>query len=132
MPDVPVPSADALVEAQRLILKARQAGATTDHEKRQIDWLLNALMAHDYDQSVDTSVFPSWEGQYSNFRISVKQDKLYLHDFHGRTFELKPISTALFLADDWLQVGFVSSQEGKTALKLMGKPGWVDVYERTK
>jgi hypothetical protein len=131
VPDVAVSAEQALLKAQSLALDVQLTEAKTEETKRQIRWSINALKAHDYDQTVDATSFPSYIGEYGKFNIVLKENQLYLNDFLGRTFRLRPIGGALFLADDWLQVEFLSSAN-VISLKLLGKPGWEDIYQRTK
>jgi hypothetical protein len=131
LPDVPVPADQALVEAQRLSLEHQLKTATTDQAKK-INWVLMALKAHDYDNTVDMQALQKYAGEYGEFKITFKNNQIYLHDMHKRTFNLKPIAEYLFLADDWLQVEFFTSDENKLSMKFLGKPGWEDVYVKTK
>lgn len=132
LPDVPVAADQALVTAQKLALEAQLTKAKTPEQKKQIGWLIEALNVHDYDNTVNVQALKKYTGVYGQFSISIKEGQFYLHDFHGRTFNLKPISGTLFLADDWLQVEFVLERENSLAIKLLGKAGWEDVYAKTK
>lgn len=132
IPDVSVPAEQALVAAQKLALETQLLNAKTPAQKKQMAWLISALNVHDYDGTVDLQALKKYTGEYGQFSISFKEGQFYLHDFHGRTFNLKPISGALFLADDWLQVEFLPEQENSLSMKLLGKAGWEDVYVKTK
>jgi hypothetical protein len=131
VPDIAVAADDALRKAQTLALEAQAATATTDEKKKQVQWSLRALKAHEYT-STDNTIYEKYAGTYGKFSVTLKEAKLYLHDFNGRTFLLKPVEGSLFLATDWLQAEFLTSASGSISLKLLGKPGWEDIYERTK
>ena len=131
VPDVAVAADDALRKAHALALEAQLNVAKTEEKKKQIQWSMRALKAHE-DITTDNPLYTKYAGEYGKFSITLKDNKLYLHDFNGRTFLLKPIEGSLFLATDWLQAEFITSATGSVSLKLLGKPGWEDIYERTK
>lgn len=82
--------------------------ATTDAQKNQIQWFRNALRAHEYDAALDQKMLSTYVGEYDRFSVKLEDNKLYLHDFMGHTFMMKPITPTHFLADDWLQLEFIS------------------------
>jgi retinol-binding protein 3 len=131
VPDIAVAADEALRKAHTLALEAQLATAVTAENKKQVQWSLRALMAHDYT-TTHNAIYETYAGEYGKFSITLKDAKLYLHDFNGRTFLLKPIEGSQFLATDWLQAEFLTSASGSISLKLLGKPGWEDIYERTK
>lgn len=132
VPDIAVAADEALLKAHSLALQAQMTAATTDEKKKQIAWSIRALKVHEYT-TTDNPRYTSYTGEYGGkFSITMKDAKLYLHDFNGRTFLMKPIDGNLFLVADWLQAEFLPSASGKVSLKLLGKPGWEDIYERTK
>jgi retinol-binding protein 3 len=131
VPDIAVSADDALRKAHVLALEAQLTAAKTDEKKKQIQWSMRALGAHEYT-TTDNAIYEKYAGEYGKFSITRKDGKLYLHDFNGRTFLLKPIEGSLFLATDWLQAEFLTAASGAISLKLLGKPGWEDIYERTK
>ena len=131
VPDIAVAGDDAMQKAHVLALEAQLTAAKTEEKKKQIQWSMRALKAHDY-ATTDNTIYEKYAGEYGKFSITLKDAKLYLHDFNGRTFLLKPIEGSLFLATDWLQAEFLTSASGAISLKLLGKPGWEDIYERTK
>ena len=130
LPDVPVAAEDALIRAQDEILALQLAGATTDAQKHQTQWLRNALRAHEYDSTLTENILSAYVGEYDRFSVRLKDNKLYLHDFIGRTFLMKPITPAHFLADDWLQLEFISVDGEVVQMKMMGKPGWINVHAK--
>ncbi|HLF34450.1 MAG TPA: S41 family peptidase [Cyclobacteriaceae bacterium] len=132
MPDVPVAEDQALIKAQKIIFSERQAKAANEAQKKNFEWFLSALDAHDYDNTISDEVLESYAGEFDNFSTFVKDNRLYLNDFLGRTFLLKPISRNLFLGDDWFQVEFLSESGKVSGLKMLGKAGWEDIYPRTK
>jgi hypothetical protein len=132
LPDVPVAADEALIKAQNLILTKQLANTATDKQKRRIQWCIEALRVHDYDKSLNVEVLKTYAGEYDRFNVFVKDNELYLHDFVGRTFHLKPITQTLFLANDWLQLEFLSTDGKVSELKMLGKPGWVNVMAKSK
>jgi retinol-binding protein 3 len=130
LPDVAVTADRSLATAQALALNAQLADAKTDAQKKQIGWSLNALKAHGYDKTVDVAMLRKYAGEYGRFSISLKDDQLSLHD-NKRVFSLLPITGSVFLAADWLQVEFITRDDGKVAMKFIGK-SWEDIYEKMK
>lgn len=128
-PDILTQGDDALATALSEILNNRKTQALTDDEKVRVQWLIDALGATDCDCNSDISIRKSHAGDYGRFKIHHRGNQLFLEDFTGRTFLLRPINPNHFLADDWLQVQFFI-EDGISKLKLMGKPGWVDVYNK--
>ncbi|HZY81149.1 MAG TPA: S41 family peptidase [Cyclobacteriaceae bacterium] len=129
-PDVPVAADEALKKAQEVFFRAQLATAKSENDKNVAQWCIDALNAHEnYGQDLTTTVLGKYEGSYGRFKVYLKDDALYLDDFIGRTFRLKPISQSLFLGDDWFQVAFYS-ENGKDKMKMSGKPGWVDVMDK--
>ncbi len=133
VPDIAVGSDEALLKAHGLALQAQLNAATSEQKKKQIEWSVRSLKVHEYTTTTDNASHTSYIGEYGGkFTITTKDAKLYLHDFNGRTFLMKPIEGSLFLVADWLQAEFLTSATGTVSLKLLGKPGWEDIYERTK
>ncbi len=133
LPDVAVQADQALVTAHHLALEALMSKAQSPQEKKRLAWSINALKAHDYDESLDISQLQKYAGNYGRFRVSSRGNQFYLHDDDdGRSFNLKPISGNLFLASDWLQVEFLPENEKLPSIKFIGKAGWEDVYTKTK
>ncbi|HTF22033.1 MAG TPA: S41 family peptidase [Chryseolinea sp.] len=131
IPDIPVSEEKALVKAQDLILHARLSTAKTEIEKHRAKWLIDALKATDYDDvTIDTTLLKTYEGEYGRFKVFVKDNVLFLYDFTGRTFRLKPIEKNHFLGDDWLQVEFISGDGQVSQMRMSGKPGWVDTMNK--
>lgn len=132
LPDHPCPADKALLQAQTLILTQKLAAANTDDEKQRAAWLLHSLQVHDYDGSIDLVRLKAYTGDYERFTIFIKDDKLYIDDLNGkgRQFLLRPVTPTLYLGSDWFQVEFISRPGQPVQLKMLGKPGWVNVYEK--
>jgi hypothetical protein len=130
LPDVPVVAEDALIRAQDEIFALQLAEAATEAQRNQIQWFRHALRARDYDFSLDKNLLSAYVGEYDQFSVTFKDNKLYLHDFIGRTFLMKPITRTLFLAEDWLQLEFISLDGKVVQMKMMGKPGWTNVHTK--
>ena len=132
IPDVQTQGQDALLVAQNMILKDRLKDAKTEGEKISLQWQIDALKANDKYENFSTELLNSYEGTYGRFSAFVKDKALFLKDFLGRTFRLKPIAENHFLGDDWFQVQFLSNGGNVSQMKMIGKPGWVDVMEKQK
>lgn len=130
LPDVPVDAKNALIRAQEEIFTGQFTEAGTAAQKDHIQWLRDALYAHDYDSSLDHNLLSTYVGQYDRFSVSLKDNRLYLNDFLGRTFLMRPITPTHFLADDWLQLKFISVGGEVVQMKMMGKPGWTNVHAK--
>ena len=132
-PDVAVEAEDALLKAQELVFRSKIANAKSEDEKKIAQWHVDALHAlENYDSTFTSDLLKTYEGEYGRFKVYSKNQALYLDDFVGRTFRLKPIKQNLFLGDDWFQVEFLSNEGKVSQMKMMGKPGLVDVMERKK
>ena len=132
LPDYPCGRDEALIKAQEVIFKEKMKTAKSDGEKDRIKWFLQSLQAHEYDNTIDSEMLKSYEGDYERFRVYVMANKLYLDDFNGngRKFLLKPVTSTLFLGSDWFQVEFLSSNGKISQMKMSGKPGWVNFHDR--
>jgi len=132
LPDHPCAADEALLQAQALILTKRLAAALTGDEKQRTNWLLRALQVRDYDNSITPAILQTYTGDYDLFTIFIKDNKLYIDDLNGkgRQFLLRPITPALYLGSDWFQVEFISTPGQPMQLKMLGRPGWVNVYDR--
>jgi retinol-binding protein 3 len=132
-PDVPTTTDKALLEAQLHFLNQQLATTPDITGKNKIRWAMNYLKVHAYGANTDTSAFTTYCGQFKDFNISIKDNKLFCLGRFGRTFYLTPIDGRLYLGLDWLQLEFLSDSKGKiTHLKLLGKAGWEEVLERNK
>lgn len=132
LPDHPCAADEALLQAQQLILSKKLAVAGSEVERQRTNWLLRALQVHDYDNSIDPGILQAYTGDYDRFTIFIKNNKLYIDDLNGkgRQFLLRPITPVLYLGSDWFQVEFISTPGQAVQLKMLGKPGWVNVYDR--
>jgi len=133
LPDYVCHRDDALKKAQELIYKEKLKHAKSDHEKQGIDWLLQSLRVHEYDNTIDRAMLKSYQGDYDRFTVFVKENKLYIDDLNGkgRKFLLRPITPSHYLGSDWFQIEFLSVDGKVTQMKMSGKPGWINVHEKT-
>lgn len=122
----------ALVSAHQLALESLLSKAQTPQEKKRLAWSLNALKAHDYDESLDINQVQRYVGNYGRFTISWKKNQFYLHDDDGGSYGLRPISGNLFLASEWMQLEFLPYDGKVASIRFIGKAGWEDVYAKTK
>lgn len=130
-PDVPVDRHPALIKVQELIFTARLEKAKSEPEKHQTKWLMHSLYATEiYPDALSENVMRSYEGDYGRFKVLIKNNSLYLNDFLGRSFRLKPITYNHFLGADWFQVEFLSTNGKVSQMRMSGKPGWVDVFDK--
>ncbi|MFI5131997.1 MAG: S41 family peptidase [Chitinophagales bacterium] len=132
LPDLPCNRDEALLKAQEVIFNEKMKTAKSDGERDRITWFLQSLHAHEYDSDIDPGTLRSYEGDYDRFRVFVKENKLWIDDLNGngRKFLLKPITPTLFLGPDWFQVEFLSSNGKVSQMKMLGKPGWVNIHDK--
>lgn len=64
IPDIAVPSNDALIAARKDILSKQLAAATTDIKKKQIKWAMNLLIAQLNKQVMDSAQLAAYTGTY--------------------------------------------------------------------
>ncbi len=132
LPDYACKRDEALLKAQEVIFGERMTIAKSAGEKDRITWFLNSLHVHEYDQSIDSTRLSGYAGDYDRFTVYIENKKLYLDDLNGkgRKFLLKPITPTLYLGSDWFQVEFLSTNGKVMQMKMLGKPGWINLHDK--
>lgn len=125
LPDVNVAAANALVKAQELILKGRQAAAKTEREKQQMAYLLNALHINRDLGTLPVAEFDQMAGTYGPLVIYRDGNRL-LCNLMGNKTELVHISKNLFVLDGNAQIEFVKDSQGRYSMaRLLVQNGGV-------
>ena len=111
IPDVKVEAAKALIKAQELIFRKRQATAETEKEKQKMEYLINALYVNQDLGSLPVDQFDKFIGTYGPLVIYREGDKLFCN-ISGNITELAHISKNLFVLDGNSQIEFIKDSNG--------------------
>ncbi|MCB2408465.1 S41 family peptidase [Hymenobacter lucidus] len=111
LPDVKVEAAQALIKAQELILRERQATAKTAKDKQKMEYLINTLYVNRDLGTLPLDQFDQLAGTYGPLVIYREGNKL-LCTFSGNKTELAHISKNLFVLDENAQIEFVKDSKG--------------------
>ena len=132
IPDHSVDSDAALVRAQVLVITRQIEKANSPEEKRKLSWALNALHIREYGDDIMPSLLQSYEGVYRDYTIHLKEGLLYFTDAWGDHL-LRPISTTLFSAGEWIHIEFVSAGNGNvSSIKLINRNGGEELIKKTE
>ncbi|WP_207494874.1 S41 family peptidase [Aridibaculum aurantiacum] len=111
IPDVKVESAKALIKAQELIFRERQAAAETEKEKQKMEYLVNALYVNQDLGTLPLDQFDKFVGTYGPLVIYREGNKLFCN-LSGNISELAHISKNLFVLDGNAQIDFIKDSNG--------------------
>lgn len=132
-PDIATSADEALRKAQLHYFETLLPTAAEGDPRRSITWAINYLKVHPYDSSFDNARLNAYCGKFKDFEFSVKDNKLYCVSRFDGKFYLTPIEDDLFLVRDDLQLQFIRDSDNKIAkLRLIGKIGWEEFFEREK
>ena len=106
IPDFKVEASKALIKAQELIFRERQATTKTENEKQKIEYLINALHVNQDLGTLPLNQFSKFVGTYGPLIIYREGDKLFCNLSDNIT-ELAHISNNLFMLDDNAQIEFI-------------------------
>ncbi len=112
IPDVKVEAANALIKAQELIFRERQANAQTEKEKQSMEYLINALYVNQDLGTLPLDQFEKFVGTFGPLVIYRDGNKLFC-DISGNVSELMHISNNLFVLDGNAQIEFIKDSNGK-------------------
>jgi hypothetical protein len=133
LPDVAVPSEQALIKAQILIFTQTMAKAPDERVKNLCKWNINNLQA-ELVKMPATVVLSSYKGVYEGgLDFYIKDNHLFCKNAENGNLvtELKYLDTDLFILDENLQVRFEKNAAGNYAqIKMLWKNGAID--ERNK
>jgi hypothetical protein len=116
VPDLAVPAEDALVAARQDILTRQMALATTDREKKQIQWAKNLLLAQLNVAPMDPVQLVAYAGTFrGGLRFYVKDNNLYCQNAQrgNVVVKLQHLANDLFVLDDKIQVEFKKDPSGQ-------------------
>lgn len=133
VPDVKVEASQALAKAQELALRAQRQTASSEQEKRQMDYLLDELAAQRPAAQVPVSQLQPYTGTYGPLTIYLTGNKLFCKnaDAGNLITELRPIAPHRFVLDDNAHVEFVQDSPGKCRrIKLYVSDG--NVFEERR
>ena len=118
IPDIPVPAGKALEKAEEVIFTDLVANATTDEEKRKVQWQLNDLIARRSAPTVDSAAVAPYTGRYQGGLVFyVDRSVLYCKNAErgNDVFKLSPISASKFQLDENVQVEFTKDDKGNAS-----------------
>lgn len=111
IPDVKVEATKALIKAQELIFRERQATAKTEEEKQKIEYLINAIHVNQDLGTLPVDQFDNFVGTYGPLEIYREGNKMFCNIF-GNITELAHISKNLFVLDGNAQIEFIKDNKG--------------------
>ena len=111
IPDFKVEAAKALIKAQELIFRERQATAKTEEAKQKIEYLINALHVNQDLGTLPLDQFDKFVGAYGPLVIYREGNKLFCN-FSNNISELAHISKNLFVLDGNAQIEFIKDTIG--------------------
>ncbi|MBC6608796.1 hypothetical protein H8B13_18355 [Hymenobacter sp. BT188] len=133
VPDVKVEAGQALAKARELALRAQRQTASSEPEKRQMDYLLDELVAQRPAAMVPVSRLQPYTGTYGPLTMYLTGNKLFCKnaDAGNLVTELRPIAPHRFVLDDNAHVEFVQDSTGKwNRIKLYVSDG--NVFEERR
>lgn len=111
IPDVKVEAAKALIKAQELIFRDREATAQTEKEKQKMEYLINALYVNQDLGTLPLDQFDKFVGTYGPLVIYREGSKLFCN-ISDNISELAHISKNLFVLDGNAQIEFLKDSNG--------------------
>jgi hypothetical protein len=128
LPDVAVPSEEALTKARILISRELLLKAKDEREKNIFQWNLNSIHS-ETTKMPDPLVLSSYTGMYEGgLDFYIKDNRLFCKNAErgNLVFELKCIDNNLFVLDENVQVQFKKDATGThTHLNMLWKNGAV-------
>lgn len=115
LPDVNVDASKALIKAQELIFRERQASAKTEVEKQKMEYLINGLYVNQDLGTLPVDEFDKFVGTYGPLAIYREGNKLFCN-ISGHISELAHISKNLFVLDGNAQIEFIKDNNGNYPL----------------
>lgn len=126
LPDVAVPSEEALMKARILISTELLLNAKDEREKNIFQWNLNSIRS-ETTKMPDSGVLSSYTGMYEGgLDFYIKDSHLFCKNAErgNLVFELKCIDSNLFVLDENVQVQFEKDTRGThTHLNMLWKNG---------
>jgi len=111
LPNVKVDASKALIKAQELIFRERQALAETEKEKQKFEYLINGLYVNQDLGTLPLDQFDKFAGTYGPLVIYREGNKLFCN-IHGNISELAHITKNLFVLDGGAQIEFMKDSNG--------------------
>jgi hypothetical protein len=126
-PDIPVAANKALEAAQMAILTERMNKATSELDKRSVQWQINNLLVNQKEEIKDAAFLSSYTGTYQGGLVFyVSQSALYCKNAErgNQVFKLSFVSGNRFVLDENVQVEFVKDNQGKfSSIKMWWRDG---------
>lgn len=135
IPDIYSEEDRSLLVAQKAALSDKLLSTVDETEKRKIAWIINYLKAQE-PLKTDISDFENGIGQFAEFEIIIKDNKLGFRDTHQQPLEYKPmipITRSLFQVGKDYQVEFIKDEMGEiNSIRMLWDDGWTEIIKRTK
>jgi retinol-binding protein 3 len=114
IPDIPIPSADALEAAEKAIFTKWVQTATTGPGKAQGQWQLDDLLARGSQETRDQASLTPYIGTYQGLVFYADQSGFYCRNAErgNQIFKLIPISNDKFILDENVHVEFTKDDKG--------------------
>jgi hypothetical protein len=111
IPDFKVEAAKALIKAQELIFRERQATSKTEEEKQKMEYMINMLHVNQDLSTLPVDQFEKFVGTYGPLTIYLEGNKLFCKISNIIT-QLAHISKNLFVLDEGAQIEFIKDRKG--------------------
>ncbi|MGF7039215.1 S41 family peptidase [Mucilaginibacter lappiensis] len=136
IPDIAVPSTNALEKALETIYTNQLKSAKNNDEKKAIEWQLHRLNVYHY-LKIDAKTLEQYTGTYNSGGLNfyVKNGALYCKNKQGKnyTFELVPISSSVFTwgENTELEAEFIKDTNGNfISIHILGPNGILATMNR--
>lgn len=127
IPEIPVAADQALDAAVKSIFTRRIEHATSDREKRKLQWQLDDLTARQSLQQGDSASIVPFIGTYQGgLFFYIRGNELYCKNAerNNQIFKLLPIKGNVFVLDENVHVEFKRDESGRvTGIKMLWSNG---------
>ncbi|HMI64528.1 MAG TPA: S41 family peptidase [Cyclobacteriaceae bacterium] len=128
-PDIAVPADQALEKAQEIYFVKQLAAATNQQERENFQWKINHLKAISNDQTISPETLQRYSGVYEGgLDFYVSNGRFYCKNAerNNELFQLKAVSSTLFLLDENVIVEFLKDASGNySSLNMLWNGGGV-------
>ncbi|HEX8546960.1 MAG TPA: S41 family peptidase [Cytophagaceae bacterium] len=130
IPDVPVPSEEALLQARKLAFNYLSNQVSNERQKRMLQWRLNDLSI---GLKTPDNILRQFAGNYSGLDFFVREGEFYCKNA-GRgdnIFKLRHVKDTIFVLDEGVQIQFEKDSRGEySMLKMLWSDG--EISEKSK
>lgn len=134
-PDIPVKADQALEKAQELILAKAMAQASTEGQKRKLQWAVHELNSRQQQFVVAANVIGQYTGDYDGLLVYIQDGKLFCKNT-GRGDQITPLDPIIadwFTLNEQVHFQFIRGADRSiTGLKMHWRDGRENPVGKTK